>query len=112
VYKRQFQASECAEGECSVDDVASLIHELKEQEQLLSERLDMVMNMISGLQNANAKGPERKTDEVRSFVRDMLRVFNTEKPSFLASGFSGDVGKGSTTAYDALPPKKWHPSKN
>jgi hypothetical protein len=23
------------------------------------------------------------------------------------SGFTGDIGDGPTTAYDALPPKKW-----
>lgn len=102
-------ADECAAGECSIDDVAELIYELKEQEKLLEERLDTIMNMISHLQHVNEK-EERQTDEVRAFVRDMLRVFDTEKPGFFPAGFSGDVGKGATTAYDALPPKKWKPS--
>jgi hypothetical protein len=62
--------------------------------------------MIGHLQHINEK-EERKTDEVRSFVRDMLRVFDTNKPMAFPTGFSGDVGDGPTTAYDALPPKPW-----
>ena len=102
-------ATECAEGECSIDDVQELIYELKEQEANLKERMDKVMNMISHLQHINEK-EERKTDEVRAFVRDMLRVFDTEKPMYFPTGFSGDIGDGPKTAYDALPPKKWKPS--
>jgi hypothetical protein len=103
-------ASDCAEGECSLDDVSSLIADLKDQEAILEKRLEKVMNMIAQLQHINEK-EERKTDEVRAFVRDMLRVFSTEKPGYFPVGFSGDVGDGPTTAYDALPPKKWKPSK-
>lgn len=101
-------AGDCAEGECSIDDVSELIFELKEQEKLLEDRLEKVMNMIAHLQHVNEK-EERQTDEVRAFVRDMLRVFNHEKPGFNALGFTGYVGKGSKTAYDVLPPKKWKP---
>jgi len=102
-------ASDCAEGECSIDDVSMLISELKDQEALLEDRLEKIMNMIGHLQKENEK-PKRDTDEVRALVRDMLRVFAHDTPNFTPSGFSGDVGKGSTTAYDALPPKKWKPS--
>lgn len=102
-------ASDCAEGECSVTDVQSLINELKEQENILENRLEAIMNMISHLQHVNEK-QERKTDEVRAFVRDMLRVFNQEKPLYFPTGFSGDVGDGPTTAYDALKPKPWKSS--
>lgn len=102
-------ASECAEGECSIDDVSELIHELKEQEQAMQTRLDQIMNMIAHLQHINAK-EERKTDEVRSFVKDMLRVFSSDKPLVFPAGFAGDIGDGPTTAYDALPPKKWKPA--
>lgn len=70
-------AEECAASECSVDDVASLIEELKIQEGILSERLVKIMNMIAHLQHVNEK-KERKTDEVRQFVKDMLRVFSHE----------------------------------
>lgn len=98
-------AGDCAEGECSIDDVAEFIYELKEQEKVLEDRLEKIMNMIAQLQHVNEK-EERQTDEVRAFVRDMLRVFSNEKGlGFNPSGFSGDIG--STTAYDALPPKKW-----
>lgn len=100
-------ASECAEGECSLDDVSELIFELKEQQKIMQDRLDKTMNMISDLQKLNSKAADR--DEVKAFVKDMLRVFAHEKPSKY-SGFSGDVGKGSQTAWDVLPPKKWTPS--
>jgi hypothetical protein len=99
-------AADCAEGECSLDDVSELIGELKEQQAVLSKRLEKIMNIISHLQHVNEK-EERKTDEVRAFVRDMLRVFSSDKPVFFPSGFAGEVGDGPTTAYDALPPKKW-----
>lgn len=100
-------AGECAEGECSVDDVKGLLDDLKAQEKQLVDRMDKVMNMIAHLQHINEK-EERKTDEVKTFVRDMLRVFDTNKPITFPTGFSGDIGKGPQTAYDVLPPKKWH----
>ena len=102
-------AHECAEGECSIDDVSELIYELKEQQDVLQARLDKVMNIIAHLQHVNEK-EERKTDEVRNFVRDMLRVFTHEEPKVTPTGFSGDIGSGPMTAFDALPPKKWKPS--
>lgn len=66
---------DCISSECSVDDVASLVEELKMQEGILSNRLVKIMNMIAHLQHVNEK-KERKTDEVRQFVKDMLRVFS------------------------------------
>lgn len=99
-------ASDCAEGECSLDDVSELLFELKDQQVVLEQRLQKVMNTIAHLQHLNEK-EDRQTDEVRSFVRDMLRVFAHEKPKFTPSGFSGDIGSG--TAYDMLPPKPWKP---
>ena len=36
--------------------------------------------------------------------------FCQQKKHF-ATGFSGDIGDGPTTAYDALPPKKWSAKK-
>jgi len=82
-----------------------LISELKDQEKEMTERLDSIMNMIGHLQHINEK-EERKTDEVKSFVRDVLRVFEHGGKHYPIS-FTGDIGKGSTTAYDALPPKPW-----
>jgi hypothetical protein len=70
-------AGDCVEGECSLEEVGELIHVLKGTQSELSDRLDKVMNMIAHLQHINQK-EERKTDEVRRFVSDMLRVFNTD----------------------------------
>jgi hypothetical protein len=53
----------------------------------------------------------RETDDVRVLVQDTLRVFNRDPPKYRATGYSGDVGKGSSDAYDVLSPKKWTPKK-
>jgi len=108
-------AEECAEGECSVDDVSGLIFELREQQAEMECRLERIMNMVAALQHLNEKD-NRDENEVRSFVKDLLRVFavyeEDKKVPIKPIGFAGDIGKGSTTAYDALPPKKWKPSPN
>lgn len=101
-------AEECSAGECSLDDVSALIHQLKEQERVLQGRIDKVMNMVSHLQHANVK-ENRSAEELRKLVQDTLRVFTHEKTRFPASGYSGEVGKGSKTAWDVLPPRKWNP---
>jgi hypothetical protein len=103
-------AAECADGECSVDDVTELVAELQEQKKVLQTRLDKIMNMISDLQHVNQKDV-RKTDDVRELVRDMLRVFSRDAPKFRATGYTGDIGKGPTDAYSSLPPKKWKPAE-
>ena len=100
------KSTECIESKCSIDEVDELLTVLKDTEKELEGRLQKIMNAISHLQHINDK-EERKTDEVRAFVKDMLRVFNTDKPLVFPTGFGGDVGKGAQTAYDALPPKKW-----
>ena len=106
-------AAECAEGECSIDDVSGLIDELQAQQKEMEKRLEKIKSMVSELRHLNESGDERSDSEVRKFVRDLLRVFahdDTKKiAKFTPSGFAGDVGSGSTTAYDALPPKKWKP---
>mmetsp|Transcript_20728 Transcript_20728/g.29688 ORF Transcript_20728/g.29688 Transcript_20728/m.29688 type:complete len:154 (+) Transcript_20728:92-553(+) len=99
------KAHGCVDTGCAVDDVDDLIAELKDQQKVLSERLETIMNVVSHLQHANTK-EDRKTDDVRAIVKDMLRVFTTQDGKF-AMGFSGDIGDGPTTAYDALPPKPW-----
>jgi hypothetical protein len=103
-------AADCADGECSVDDVTELVAELEEQKKVLQTRLDKITNIISDLQHVNQKDV-RKTDDVRELVRDMLRVFNRDAPKSRATGYTGDVGKGPMDAYDALPPKKWKPAE-
>merc|ERR1712008_43089 len=100
------KSTECIESECSVDEVDELLVILKDTEKEMEGRIEKIMNTISHLQHINAK-EERKTDEVREFVKDMLRVFNTDKPMVFPTGYVADVGKGAQTAYDVLPPKKW-----
>lgn len=95
-------ATDCAEGECSVDDVGSLIAELKGQQTEMTVRLNKIMKMVADLENINEQD-ERKVDEVRQYVQDLLRVFGPNSRGF-ATGFSGDIGDGPTTAYDALDP--------
>jgi hypothetical protein len=98
-------AQDCADGECSVDDVAELIFELKEQQQLMEERLSAIMNTVSHLQHLNQH--EAKRDEVKAMVADLLRVFKTDTNAFPINGFSGDISKKTMTAYDVLSPKPY-----
>jgi hypothetical protein len=70
-------AQECIDSECSIDETTDLLKTLKSTEKDLEERLETIMNMIAHLQHINQK-EERKTDEVREFVKDMMRVFNTD----------------------------------
>lgn len=98
-------AHDCAEGECSVDDVSGLIFELKEQQKEMNTRLEEMMNMVSHLQHLN-DSKKREKEDIRAYVKDLLRVFDTSVGGF-ASGYSGDVGDGPTDAYKALNPKPW-----
>ena len=58
---------------------------------------------------------EKPVDEVRETARALFRVFqlgakasgNDYPALHHATGWSGDVGSGPTTAYDCLPPKKY-----
>lgn len=107
-------ATDCADGECSVDEVGDLITVLKSQQKELASRVDEIDKMIGSLASVNEKD-ERETDEVRETVRAIFRVFQlgakasgNDYPALTKpTGYSGEVGKGATTAYDALPPKKW-----
>ena len=110
-------ATDCYEGECSIDEVDDLIGALQSQQKELSVRLDDIRSMIKSLEIINGKD-ERAVDEVRETVRAIYRVFQmgdkasgNDYPSLSKPmGYSGDVGKGAKTAYDVLPPKKWKPS--
>jgi hypothetical protein len=99
------KAHACVESECAVDDVNTLISELRDQQKVLSTRLDHIMNVVAHLQHANEQ-KDRKKEDVRTIVKDMLRVFSSDAGKYAIS-FSGDIGDGPTTAYDALPPKPW-----
>jgi hypothetical protein len=72
------KANGCVESECAISDVDDLISELKDQQRVLNARLETIMNAVAHLQTANSKvGDNRKTDDVRNIVKDMLRVFTT-----------------------------------
>lgn len=72
------KANGCVESECAISDVDDLISELKDQQRVLNARLETIMNVVAHLQTANSKvGDNRKTDDVRNIVKDMLRVFTT-----------------------------------
>lgn len=107
---------DCSEhSQCGVDDVSSLLLELRQQEKEMSARLETIGKVIAQLKHLNEKAQANGNDDsnreqVRAFVRDMLRVFSTQKGAFPTTGFAGDIGNGPMTAYDALPPKKWKPS--
>ena len=68
-------AHECAESECSVDDVSNLVSELKGQEVEMKARLGKITSMIAELEHLSAK-EQRNKDDVKAFVKDMLRVFS------------------------------------
>jgi len=68
------KSTNCAEGECSVEDVDSLLKDLEEQRQILNERLVEVTNMIDSLNKANT-AKDRPVDEVRETVRAIARLF-------------------------------------
>jgi hypothetical protein len=107
-------AVDCSEGECSVDEVGSLVDLLQAQQKDLSERIHKISGMITNLEDMNTKDKDR--DEVRETVRAIMRVFaksDGHKASGTAkvnpTGYSGDVGKGPTDAYKALKPKPYKP---
>jgi polyhydroxyalkanoate synthesis regulator phasin len=109
-------ATDCAEGECSLDEVQDLIDVLKAQQKELYDRVQEIRDMVSSLEIVNTKDA-RKVDEVRETVRAIYRIFqlgdkasgNDYPKLSRPTGWTGDVGKGPKTAYDALPPKKFKP---
>lgn len=111
-------ALDCSEGECSLEEVDQLIFMLQEQQHQLTERLDQVRSMVSSLEVLNADSKRENVDEIRETVRAIFRVFQlgdvasgNDYPSLSKpTGYSGEVGKGSQTAWDVLAPKKWKKS--
>jgi len=73
---------------------------------MMESRLTAIMNTVAHLQHINSD-KERKRDEVKAMVQDLLRVFSTDKAAFPVSGFSGDISKKTLTAYDVLSPKPY-----
>jgi hypothetical protein len=108
------KAEDCVAGECSLDQIDDLIDILKSQQKELYERVNQVKEMVETLEKVNSKSDGRNVDEVRETVRAIFRVFqmgdkasgNDYPKLSKPTGWSGEVGRGPTTAYDALPPKK------
>ncbi|KAG7351092.1 hypothetical protein IV203_010452 [Nitzschia inconspicua] len=108
------KAEDCVSGECSIDQIDDLVDLLKEQQKELRDRLSQVNQMVETLEKVNKHPDGRPVDEIRETVRAIFRVFQmgdkasgNDYPSLSKpTGWSGEVGKGPTTAYDALPPKK------
>jgi len=103
------QASACADGECSVGEVAEFMGGLRDQEKILRNRLDDITSLISSLTALNsAAGEDRNTDELRESIRSLARIFTAsakasgnDYPSLsFPMGYSGDVKGGSKTAFD------------
>jgi len=100
--------------ECDVDSVSNLLEHLKLQEKELTDRVAEISKMVSDLEKANNLST-REVDEVRETVRAIWRIFQlgdkasgNDYPALSKPmGYPGEVGKGPTTAYDALPPKKY-----
>jgi hypothetical protein len=107
------KAEDCVAGECSLDQIDDLIAVLKGQQKELYERVKEVQEMVKTLESINSKTEGRSVDEIRETVRAIFRVFQmgdkasgNDYPSLSKpTGWSGEVGSGPTTAYDALPPK-------
>lgn len=99
------KADDCAEGECSIDDVTELISILKEQQKEIYDRLIDIKASVKSLEVVN-ESDDRKVDEVRETVRALFRVFQlgdkasgNDYPSLSKPmGWSGEVGDGPTTA--------------
>ena len=96
-----------------MDEIEGLIDLLKDQQKEASLRLEDIKGMIQSLETVNGKN-DRSVDEIRETVRAIFRVFQlgdkasgNDYPSLSKPmGWSGEVGDGPTTAYDALPPKQ------
>ena len=112
------KAGSCAEGECSVDEVGELLDVLKGQQKELYSRVQTLKETIYKLEHVNEKD-NRKVDEVRETVRAIYRVFQlgakasgNDYPALSKPmGWSGEIGDGPKTAYDALPPKPYKAAK-
>lgn len=68
------EAESCAEGECALDEVESLINNLQDQQSALSKRVSEINELVTTLETANGKD-DRPVDEVRETVRAIFRVF-------------------------------------
>lgn len=106
-------ASDCAHGECSLDEVSELVSVLQTHQKELYDRVGEIKRITKALEAVNSQGGD--VDEVRETVRALFRVFqlgdkasgNDYPAMSKPMGWSGEVGKGPQTAYDVLSPKKY-----
>ena len=91
------EAQDCAEGECAIDEVESLIANLQAQQSLLSKRIEEIHGLITELEHVNGKD-ERPVDEVRETVRAIFRIFSLGVSCFVSS----DVGNVCNVDIDLL----------
>ncbi|KAL3815759.1 hypothetical protein ACHAXA_008809 [Cyclostephanos tholiformis] len=126
------EAESCADGECALDEVSSLISTLQTQQSMLSKRVNEIDGLIKALENANGRGgDDRPVDEMKDrpghlslFAMGVVVAF--PRPPFFPflrrcllcapraaqfpkltapMGYTGETKGGGKTAYDVLPPK-------
>lgn len=68
------RAEECADSECSVDDVADLLDVLHAQQKEMYDRVQKIKETVQILEEVN-KAEDRPVDEIRETVRAIWRVF-------------------------------------
>jgi|Transcript_27115 hypothetical protein len=110
-------AEDCAQGECSLDEIDGLVTLLKDQQKEASERLKEIKDMVKSLETVNSSD-DRSVDEIRETVRAIYRIFQlgdkasgNDYPALSKPmGWSGEIGDGPKTAYDVLPPKPYKKS--
>ena len=111
------KVSSSVDGECSLDEVEDLIELLQSQQKEMYGRVEQIRSMVKSLETVNSQD-DREVDQIRETVRAIYRVFQlgdkasgNDYPSLSKpTGWSGEVGDGPTTAYDALPPKPYKKS--
>jgi hypothetical protein len=69
------EAEKCAEGECALDEVSSLIENLQNQQSMLSKRVNEIDGLIKTLETANGRGGDRPVDEMKETVKAIFRIF-------------------------------------
>ena len=70
------EAEKCAEGECALDEVSSLIENLQNQQSMLSKRVNEIDDLVKALEAANGRGvDDRPVDEMKETVKAIFRIF-------------------------------------
>jgi ABC-type transporter Mla subunit MlaD len=101
--------------DCTQEDVNQLIDMLHTQQNELNTRLQTLSGTLQRLEKISNSEKDRNVDQIRETIRAIYRVFqlgdkasNNDYPALSKpTGWSGEINDGPTTAYDALPPKKF-----